>query len=354
MKTVELILPPLHEGGTWRSSSVQTSASRGPSRILLAPGALVMARNVEALGRTDAQARAATLSRLAPDMATPTSECVCALSPVQVSPAQGDTRTAHVMARGALAALIDRAKANGHAPDAVIADFALLPAPAAGGAIVAQHGDCIVRTATDGFACAQDLLPLLLGGRQVQEVDFESAAAACIRQGRHLALPNLIVAGGGAKVSAPLMMPIAAAMAATAALSIFAALPWIEAGRLNAATAQLRAEAVAVARKALPNAQQIINPVAQLREAGLPRARAAAGLENAVTVVEGLARAPGVAIARLSFDGEAVTAHVGVPNTSLLQPMRDHIAASGLQLVETPGLSEPNSIPVELTVTAAP
>jgi DNA-binding transcriptional LysR family regulator len=50
--------------------------------------------------------------------------------------------------------------------------------------------------------------------------------------------------------------------------------------------------------------------------------------------------------ARLRLDLDA--------NTSLLQPMRDHIASSGLQLVETPGLSEPNSIPVELTVTAAP
>jgi type II secretory pathway component PulL len=308
-----------------------------------------MARIVESLGRTDAQARAATLSRLAPDMAMPASECVCALAPVQ-----GDTRMAHVMARRALEALIERAKANGHAPEAVIADFALLPAPEAGGAIIAQHGDCLVRTETSAFACERDLLPMLLGERQVQEVDFESAAAAFIRQGRHLAVPNLFVAGGATKTSAPQVMPIAAAMAAAAALTIFAALPWIEAGQLNAATAHLRAEAETVARMALPSAQRIVNPLAQLREAGLPRARAAAGLENAVTVVEGLARSPGVAIARLSFDGEAVTAHVGVPNTSLLQPMRDHVAASGLQLVETPGLSEPNSIPVELTVTAAP
>ena len=63
MKTVQLILPPAHEGDTWRTSSVQTSASRGPARILLAPGALVMARNVKALGRTDAQARARVEAR---------------------------------------------------------------------------------------------------------------------------------------------------------------------------------------------------------------------------------------------------------------------------------------------------
>ncbi|MEY4785613.1 MAG: hypothetical protein RIR41_3548, partial [Pseudomonadota bacterium] len=108
MKTVQLILPPASDGDVWRTSSVQTSAARSPARILLVPGALVMARSVESLGRTDAQARAATLSRLAPDMAMPASDCVCALSPVQ-----GDTRMAHVMARAALDALVDRAKANG-------------------------------------------------------------------------------------------------------------------------------------------------------------------------------------------------------------------------------------------------
>lgn len=354
MKAVQLILPPVHGRDTWRTISVQTSVARGPSRILLAPGALVMARDIETLGRTNAQARAATLARLAPDMASPASESVCALSPAQVSRTQDATRIAHVMTRRALDALVSSAKAQGHAPDAIIADFALLPAPEPGGTVIAQHGDCLVRTATGAFACENNLLAALLGERRVQEVDFESAAVECIRHGRHLMLPNLIAAGENAKASAPRIMPVAAMLAAGAALSIFAVLPWIEASQSNAATAMLRAETEAVARKALPGAQRIINPIAQLREAGMPRARAVAGLENAVTVVEGLARAPGVAIARLSFDGEAVTAHVGVPNTSLLQPLRDHIAANGLQLVETPGLSEPNSIPVELTVTAAP
>ncbi len=349
MKTVQLIFPPMRDGETWRMRHVRTTAARGPSQILLAPGALVMARDVAAVGRSDAQARAATLASLSQELAMPAGDCVCALAPVQ-----DGRRMAHVMTRRALDEMVSRAKAIGHSPDAVIADIAFLPAPEHGGAVVAQWGDCLVRTGTSVFACQPDLLQTLLGEQNVQEIDFEGAAVACISQGRHVALPNLIIAGGQAAASPSRFMPVAAGVAAATALCVFAALPWIEANQLNSTTAQLRAETEEIARTALRGAQRIVNPLAQLREASLPRTQAAASLGNAVTVVEGLARSPGVAIARLSFDGEAVTAHVGVPSTSLLQPLRDHIAANGLQLVETPGLSEPNSIPVELTVTAAP
>lgn len=347
MRTVQLILSPAGEQEAWRVREVQTGAARGPSRILVAPGALVMSRDVEAVGRSDAQARAATLATLAPDLAMAASDCVCVLAPVK-----DGRRTAHVMARRTLDALINGAKAQGHSPDAVIADFALLPRAGHDGAFVSQRGDSLVRTETSGFACQRDLLPMLLGGRTVREIAFEEAAAASISQGLHATLPNLMASGGNTTAAPRRFMPVAAGLAAAAALSVFAALPWLEAVRLDGATAQLRAEAEAVARRALPGAQRIVNPLAQLREANLPRALAAAGLGNALTVVEGLGRSPGVAIARLSFDGEAVVAHVGVPSTALLQPLRDHLTANGLQLVETPGLSEPNSIPVELTVTA--
>jgi len=347
MKTVQMIIPPAREDETWRVLDVRTTAARGPSRILLAPGALVMSRTIDAVGRTDAQACAAALSLLAPDMAMPAGDCVCALGSVQ-----GGRRMVHAIARGALDALLARAKTQGYAPDAVIADFSVMPQPAPGAAIVAQRGDCLVRTSTAAFACDRELLPMILGEQTIEDVDFESVLIACVNQSRQVGIPDLLVAGGNAKVAAPRTMPIVAGIAAATALSIFAALPWIEAGRLNQTTSQLQSEAEALAREALPTAQRIVNPLAQLREASLPRAQAAIALANAVTVVEGLARSPGVSIARLSFDGEAVAAHVGVPNTSLLQPLRDHLATNGLLLVETPGLSEPNSIPVELTVTS--
>ena len=349
MKTVQLILPPLGPHQDWRVHDVPVKSPRGPWQILIAPGALVMSREVGAVGRTNAQARAAALATLASEMAMPASDCVCA-----VAPAGTGRMTAHIIARRARDDLVAAARAQGHAPDAIIADFALLPAPQADAAIVAQRGDCLVRTTAAAFACQPDLLPLLLGERTTHQIDFETAASEAIREGRHQQQPNLMTAVAEAKTHARSPAPIVALLAAAAALGVFAALPWLEAGQLNRATAQLHAEAEILARKALPGAQRIVNPLAQLREASLPRARAAAGLGHVVTVVEGLARAPGVAIARLSFDGETVSAHVGVPSTALLQPLRDHVAANGLQLVETPGLSEPNNIPVELTIEVAP
>lgn len=349
MKTVQLILPPFGTYEDWRVRDFPVRTSRGPSRILVAPGALVMSREIEAVGRTEAQARAAALATLAAEMAMPPNDCICA-----VAPAGTGRMTAHIMARSARDALLNAAKAQGHAPDAIIADFALLPAPQADTAMVARRGDCLVRTTASAFACQADILPLLLGGSTAKEIDFETAASEAIREGRHQQQPNLMTASVETKTSSRSPAPVVALLAAAAALGVFAVLPWLEAGQLNRATTQLHTEAEAVAREALSGTQRIVNPLAQLREASLPRARATEGLGNVVTVVEGLARAPGVVIARLSFDGETVSAHVGVPSTALLQPLRDHVTANGLHLVETPGLSESNNIPVELVVRTAP
>ncbi len=149
------------------------------------------------------------------------------------------------------------------------------------------------------------------------------------------------------------MLPPIAMGAMAAALAIHAALPWIDVARLDSATAALRRETEQAARSALPDAKRIVNPLAQLREANLPAASAANGLEQAATLIEGLSRSPGVSIARLEIVDGVARVHVGVSSTSLLQPLRDHAAASGYRLVETPGPSQPNSIPVDLRLTSA-
>lgn len=349
MKTVQLILPPTADGEAWRRLDVSVASTRGPSRILLVPGALVLAREVDVMGRTEAQARAATLAALSGELAMPADACVCVLGEPD-----GGKRMAFVIERSTLEARVSAARLRGYAVDAVAPDFAVLPPQPENTTVIARHGDCLVRTDSTAFACQPELLTTILGDRPIQEVDFTSAARQWIAAGQHVTAPNLLVSRSVAPERHPGQRPLLAGVAAAVALAIFAALPWIEANQLDAATNRLRAQTEQVARAALPGAQRIVNPVAQLREASLPRQEAATGLQNAVTVMEGLTRSPGVAIARLSYDSEAVRAHVGVPSTALLQPLRDHIAANGLNLVEVPGLSEPNSIPVELTVTAAP
>jgi type II secretion system protein L len=348
MKPVQIIMPPTSANAAWRTLSAM-SAARGPSRILLAPGSLVLAREVDHVGRTEAQARSATLAALAPELAMPADACVCALTP-----ARGDKRMAFVISREALDRLTSDARANGFAPDAVVPNFALLPAPEGEDAVVAQGPEAIVRLRDGGFSCQPDLLPLLLGARLQRHVDFDEAARTCVASGRHVALPNLLQTAPSSPAPGSRRMPALAIASLAAALAIFAALPWIDAYRLNSATAALRRETEQVARAALPNAQRIVNPIAQLREARMPAALAAGGLDHAAILLEGLARAPGVSVTRLDVTDGQVRAHVDVASTSLLQPLRDHVAASGLQLVETPGISQPNSIPVDLELAPTP
>ncbi len=348
MKPVQIIIASTSADAPWRTLSVMTAA-RGPSRILLAPGALVLAREVDRAGRTEAQARSVTLAALAPDLAMSPDASICVLGAVT-----GDKRLALVMSRKALDELVSQARAKGFSPDAVIPDYLLLPEPESDEAIVALGEEAIVRLSNTGFSCHPDMLPLLIGARRQHAVDLDQTTRAFIAGGRHAAAPNLLQTAVTTANAGGKRTPALAIASLAAALAIFAALPWIDAWQLNTATADLRSQTEQVARAALPNAQRIVNPIAQLREARMPASRATDGLNHAATLLEGLARSPGVSVARLELADGAVRAQVGVSSTSLLQPLRDHVAASGLQLVETPGISQPNNIPVDLELTAKP
>jgi len=338
---------PAASGGAWRTMTVQSSAARGPARVLVAPGALVLARQVAAVGRTEAQARAAALAGLAHELAVPAEQCICALGP-----AEGGRRTAFVMARMSLDELVAGARANGFAADAATPDFMLLPQPSVNIAYVADGADARVRTAEGGFACPPDLVAVLLGDRQREHIDFDGAVAASARDGGLTAMPNLIEGSRTTQAEKRTGGWAVAAASLAAALLVFAALPWIDAYKLEAATSDMRRATDAAVRAALPPETRIVNALAQLREAHLPRAQAAESLNHATVLIEGLALSPGVAVSRIDLTDGGVHAQVNVANTALLQPLRDHIAASGLKLVEAPGLSEPNNIPVDLQVSA--
>lgn len=340
MKPVQLILAPIADEG-WRTLDVETTSTRWPRRILVIPGALVLAREVEAQGRTEAQAKATALAALAPDLAMPADTTICALG----SQANGK-RIAYVAARAVIASLLTSARARDYAPEAVTPDYALLPLPSTGGATVVMATDCIVRTANSGFACQPDMLDIMLGELQPNAVTFVEAASRLAQNGA--SPPNLMPAARTTKRSTGLRAPWLAGAAVVVAFSAFCALPWVETNQLNASTETLRREIVATAKVALPEGARVVNALAQLREASMPKAQATDTLDRATVMIEGLARSSGVAVARLELDADAVRAHVGVSSTSLLQPLRDHVIAHGLQLVETPGLSQPNSIPVQL------
>lgn len=349
MKSIQLAFLPASPGEDWRMLTLDTRTPTLPSRILVVPGAMVLCRTVEAQGRTDPQARAAALASLADELAAPIGSCICALGP------QGSTRRlAFVASRQTIEACMAEARTHGFEPDAIVPDFALLVAPAEGVAFVASRGaDTLVRTASGGFACQTDLASLLTRGLTCTEVEFEASFRRAVASGDLRGLPNLLSALPVAKTTGvrPLLPAILAAAAATA---IAVALPWIDAGRLDGATHSVREQLDTVAAKALPAGTRIVNPLAQLRESASARQQAERGLGLVADLFEGLQQAPGVELTRLELasDGD-VRASLVAPDLSLLQPLRDHLASTGAAISETPGDSQPNSIPVELSVKAS-
>jgi type II secretion system protein L len=334
----------------WRVLTLAGAPARTPRRILVVPGAGVRATMVDAMGRTEPQARAAALAGLAQDLAATPDTTECVLGPVR-----NGRRLAFIAAKADIASWSAEAAAQGFTPDVMIPDFALLPEPAAGAASIARRGDWLVRTDTGGFACQDDILPLLTGELHPREHDFEPQAVAAIKDGALATLPQFTANVRQRAPKNDAKPFVHAALAAGVALTIAAAIPWIDAMRSDAATRDLRKQTEAVARAALPEAQRIVNPLAQLREAALPRARGQTALDMAASVFEGLGKSPGVEITRIELDADgAVHASLAIPSAALMQPLRDHLAGDQLHITETPGESQPNNLPVTLTVKAAP
>lgn len=346
MMQVQLAFAPASPAEDWRILTLDAATGRGPSRILVVPGAMVLAREVEAQGRTDAQAQAAALAGLAPALAAPVASCICALGK-----SSGALRLVFVASRSSLDDMVASARALGFAPDAVIPDYALLPQPLPGRASVARRGeDVLARTAAGGFACQPELFDLLTHDLVCVDVDVDRSAAQTASAGGLALLPNLYNAASSTtgKKSHGLLP---AGLAAAAALAVAASLPWVDAMQLDANSRELRARIDTIAREALPQGTIIANPLGQLRAASAAGERGELGLGLATALFEGLGKSSGVEMSRLALDKEGtLRASLVMPDTSLMQPLRDHLTASGIDLVETPGESLPNSIPVELVL----
>lgn len=350
MKPVQVAFIP-QPGGEWRVLTVHGAPANAPRCILVAPGADVLAREVDAAGATPAQSRAAALAALAPQLASAPDRNACAVGAMR-----GGRQLAFLVLRERIYAWIDTARKAGLDAEAIVPDFALLPRPAAGVAHLAGRDDAVVRTHTGGFTCQRELLTALAGDLKLVEVDLEQSAIDTVRSGALNQAPDLLSA---IRVKAPRSsargQTWSISAAAAAALVVAAVTPWITTMRANGETSRLRTEAVAVARTALPDARQIVDPLAQLREAAMPQRRSETSLTHAAGLLEGLARAPSVRLSRLELgeDG-AVRASLSAAYLSQLQPLRDYITSLGLGHTETPGTSSPNHLTIDLVVTGAP
>lgn len=350
MKTVQLAFPPSAPGHSWRILSLPARSSDGPRRILVVPGASVLARQASAPGRTPAQQQATALAGLMQEMASPAETCVCALEPTRSA-----QRLAFIASRSDLDRWLVEARAQGLDPDAIVPDFALLPVPSDARATIARIGeDVAVRTATAGFTCQSELVEVLTKGQELNEVDFDAAAAAGLAGGLLNRLPNLLLALPRQR-PAPGASLAMAGVAALLGLCVLTSLPWIEAWRQDDAASRLRSKTEDLARSSLPDGSRIINPLAQLREASAMRRQATTSLSLADDLFKGLQTAPGVQMTQLALreDG-GVVARLLAPDLALLQPLRDHLSGAGIAWEEIPLPSLPNSIPVDVSVRRGP
>jgi general secretion pathway protein L len=349
MKPVQLVLVPDNDDA-WRIISVAGASARSPRCVLVVPGVHVLAREIDVAGATPAQSRAAALATLAPELATPADQLTCALG----APS-GGRRIAFIASRARINGWLTAAKAQGLAPDAIIPDFMLLPAPELGQAHMAVRGeDVVVRTASTGFTCQHDLAEQLVANLTPVTIDFEPAAGNAMRRGAITTAPNLLDGMSATIRKAPARSALWPIAAAFIALAIATAAPWVSASRINGATAELRSEGDATARTPLPGASRIVDARAQLREAVLPYERTGKALNHATGILEGLAQTSGVQLSRLELDADGVMhASLAAADLSQLQPLRDHIARLGLRSIETPGESRPNSLSVDFAVADA-
>lgn len=346
MRTVQVVLLP-PAGGELRVVTVPNAPSRSPRCIAVVPGADVLGREVAIAGATPAQRQAATLAGLAASLAAPASQLTCVMGK------ERQAAVAFVAAHDRIEGWRKMAASAGFAPDTMLPDYALLTRPAAGVAHVADRGDAVVRTSQGGFACQPDLLPVLTEGLQRVEVDFEAALTSAVRAGLAGEAPNLLAAQRATALTKQTRFPVLA-VGVAAAFALACAVPWIDAYRLGAEAAALRAQTVELARNALPNARRIVDPLAQLREAAAPKQHAEQLLDQSAGLLEGLAISPNVRMSRLELGGDGVVrASLSTPDLIQLQPLRDYLAKAGLRATETPKASSANQLNVELQVATA-
>jgi type II secretion system protein L len=341
------------DDGGWRETSITSAAaSRKALTALIVPGARVMGRMINVAGSTTLQMNAAALGLLADELAQPAQSCIAAVG----SLVEG-RRLACVASRTDIERWRAIAKQQGMTPDVIVPDFALLPLPGAGSATTASHdGEIVARTNDLAFACQPELAALLLGGCSIDDRNFEEEVIRSVRSGALASAPDF--ARAMPERTGSNQPPVAVGRivaAASVALVLGAAAPWVHAMRLDGAARDVREAAETVARTALPGADRIVNARAQLEEALLPVRSGQALVNAAAAIVEGASTAPGVSISRLEADvANAVSATLSVPRLEDLEPVRLRLAEHGLTAIETPGPATGGMIAVDITVRVQP
>jgi general secretion pathway protein L len=332
---------------------ITTPAARPrQQRILVVPGEEVLGRWIAASGRTPAQARAAALAQLAPDLAAPPSELAAALGPER-----GGDRLVCIVARSRVDGWRAQATARGFTPDLIVPDYAVLASATEPGLRLSRR-DGSMLVAGDGlaFAAEPELARLLIQSRTTAEIDFDAAILSWARGGGPALAPDLLSAIPSRAEPGSAQRSLArTGLYGLLALLLAVLAPWIQVWRLDGAARDMRAEAAATLRSLLPDAPAGASPRALLR-AELAAYRADPALMSLTAqVLEALAATPAVDIRKVEAiaPGE-VHARLGVATPDDLAPLRQSLAERGLALEETSTPDDAARLAVDLVVRGSP
>jgi general secretion pathway protein L len=230
--------------------------------VLIVPGTEALARWLALPVRTEAQAGPAAAILLEEQLATPRDRSHLALG----APEDDGQRLVVVVDRAVLDGWIEQATSLGVFPDVVLPDHLALPEQAED-ALVVRFGDTYaLRGNRLALSCEPDLLPLVVGERpwreitDVAEIEGMLAAAA--------AAPRINLLQTAPSVAAPTsswrQLRAAAILLGLLAISPLA-LSAANIVKHDAAAREVDRRTDARVRAALPSAEPIVNPGAQLQ-----------------------------------------------------------------------------------------
>lgn len=287
--------------------------------VLVLPGDLVSAREIDLAARSERQLLAAAPFAIEEQIATELDTVHVAVSPASREAGSGQ-RIAYVVDAGLLSAWNAALGEAGFRPAVVLADYLALPAPA-GRLVVAGLDDRILLRQDDwgagvdralgaGFLDAVIEMRVAASGGEVagddmapdERLDQLASSAAQARwgllQGRFATRNNTGPALGWKRLRLP------ATLAALAAISLVA-LNLADGFRLRAGAQAFSERTESVFRAAVPEAGRVVNPRAQLR--ALVRDTGGGAPEFLILsayVAEAAQAVPAIEVSSLRFDGQ--------------------------------------------------
>lgn len=232
--------------------------------VLVAPGTQALARWMDLSVRTEAQAGPAAAMLLEEQLATPRERTHLALG----APEAEGPRLAVVVDQAVLKDWIERATSLGVYPDVIIPDYLTLPLPDNEAEVLAVRFGATYAARGERLAlsCEAELLPLVLGDRPWREItDVERIEAMLVAAA---AAPAVNLLQQSPAIAEPpstwRQLRAAAVLLGLLALSPLL-LSIVSTFRHDAATAEVERRTELRVRAALPRAERIVNPDAQLQ-----------------------------------------------------------------------------------------